>query len=639
MVMRHWLPWWLDAPCAVSQAAGPGKVMMFATTERSALTMWGIPVRLHPSLVLIAGLAVWSTSTQLRPVAGSMAVAVVMAAVATIGMFASILWHELAHARQGRRHDLHVHGVTLFVFGGVTAMDDRIASPGDEFRIAAVGPWVSLQLAAAFGLVTAGLDWMAWAPRVAAVLGLLGWFNLSLGMFNLLPGAPLDGGRVLQAVLWRLLGDRRRAARGSALVGIALGLALWGLSAWLVSGNSDVLWSALWLTAVAAFIFALAVRHWRQWGRQPALPEPGDAAGALPEPAATPAATTQVAGAAAATAAPPVAVATPRRRSGWQWAGLVASVVLVLAGFGVVPMPFVELSPGPLFDVEDHLEVSGPTTEVSGDAVMLTVQTRRPGMAEVLRAWVVEDRRLEPRNDVIPPSVGDRAWFGEQRDTFRASFDMAVAAGLRAAGEEVSMSIRVVVRTVLAGAPADGIVAPGDMIVAADGQPLRSLEQLSQLTFDKDEGDPLDLRIQRDGETLDVTVPIGLLPGGERTGIGVTLGTTMAEVDLPRTVTTDIGGIGGPSAGLVTALTVHDIVSEVDVLAGRVVAATATTDAQGRLGRVGSIREKMLGAIDRGADLVLVHESQVSDALQATRGRVEVVGVTTLDEAIDHLVG
>ena len=584
---------------------------MFATTERSALTMWGIPVRLHPSLVLIAGLAVWSTSTQLRPVAGSMAVAIVMAVIATVAMFASILWHELAHARQGRRHDLHVHGVTLFVFGGVTAMDDRIASPGDEFRIAAVGPWVSLQLAAACGLVTAGLDWMAWAPRVAAVLGLLGWFNFSLAMFNLLPGAPLDGGRVLQAALWRVLGDRRRAARGSAVVGIALGLAIWGLSAWLVSGNSDVLWSALWLTAVAAFIFALAVRHWRQWG-----------------PRQTPTADL-----------PPAPVTTATRRSGWQRAGLVASSVLVLAGFGVVPMPFVELSPGPLFDVEDHIEVSGPTTEVNGDAVMLTVQTRRPGMAEVLRAWVVDDRRLEPRNEVIPPNVGDRAYFGAQRDTFQSAFDMAVAAGLLAAGEDVTMSIRVVVRTVLPGAPADGIVAPGDTIIAADGQELRSLEQLSQLTFGKDEGDPLDLRIERDGAVRDVTVPIGLLPGGERTGIGVTLGTVMADVELPRTVTTDMSAIGGPSAGLVTALTVHDIVSEVDLLAGRIVAATATTDAEGRLGRVGSIREKMLGAVDRGADLVLVHESQVSDALQATRGRVEVVGVTTLDEAIAHLAG
>ena len=582
---------------------------MFATTEQSALAIGGIPVRLHPSLVLIAGLAVWSTSTQLRPVAGSLGRALVLAAITTVGMFASILWHELAHARQGRRHHLHVHGVTLFVFGGVTAMEDSVASPDDEFRIAAIGPWVSLQLAAAFGLVTAGLDWMAWLPQVAAVLGLLGWFNFSLGVFNLLPGAPLDGGRVLQSVLWRVLGDRRRAARGSALVGIALGLGIWGVSAWLVVGNGDAIWSALWLTAVAAFIVALAVRQWRQWGQ------------------VTPAA-----------AAPPTSSAPAKpRRTGWQWAGLVASAVLVLAGFGVVPMPVIELSPGPVIDVEEAIEVSGPTTPVNGDAVMLTVMTRHPGMAEVLRAWVVDERRLEPRSVVIPDDVGDREYFAGQRDTFRSSFEMAVAAGLRAAGEQVAMSIRVVVRNVLDDAPAAGRLQPGDTILAAAGRDLESLEQLSQLTRDSDVGDELDLAIERDGEPLEVTVPIGLLPGGERTGIGVTLGTALAEVDLPREVTTEVTDIGGPSAGLITALTVHDLVSPVDVLGGRVVAASATTDAQGRLGRVGSIPEKMLAAISRGADVVLVHESQVSEALLVGMGRVEVVGVSTLDDAIEHL--
>lgn len=572
------------------------------------MTIGGIPVRLHPSLVLIAGLAVWGTSNQLRAVAGSLPVALALAIVATVGMFASILWHELAHARQGQRHHLHVHGVTLFVFGGVTAMDDTIRSPGDEFRIAVVGPWMSMQLAAVFGLVTAGLDWMGWLAPVAAVLGLLGWFNVSLAVFNLLPGAPLDGGRVLQAALWRMLGDRRRAARLSALVGIMLGVGIWGLSGWLVLRDPEALWSGLWLTAVAAFIVVLAVRQWRVWRTPQIDPNPGSA------------------------------VPPPRyRRTGWEWAGLVGSTVLVLAAFGIVPMPVIELSPGPVLDVTNDIEVSGPTTELDGEALVLTAQIWHPGMAEVIRAALVDERRLVPRPQVIPDGVGDRVYFGQQRDMFATSFDQAAAAALRAAGETVETSVEVVVRTILPNAPADGVVQPDDVILAADGEPLASVEELSQTTAGKEVGDTLDLRVQRDGAEVDVSVPIALLPGGERTGVGITLGTVVTRMELPRAVSTGVSGIGGPSAGLITALVINDLVSEADLLRGRAIAASATVDDEGRLGRVGSIHEKVLGAIANDADLLLVHESQVGEALAAAGGQLPVAGVTTLDDAIARL--
>ena len=578
---------------------------MATSDGRTGLTIGGIPVRLHPSLVLIAALAVWGTSNQLRDVAGSLGGALVLAVVATIGMFASILWHELAHARQGRLHHLHVHGVTLFVFGGVTAMDDQIRSPGDEFRIAVVGPWVSLQVAAACGLVTAGLDWMGWLAPAAAVLGLLGWFNLSLALFNLLPGAPLDGGRVLQAALWRLLGTRRTAARLSALVGISLGVGIWALSGWLVLRNPEALWSGLWLTAVAAFIVVLAVRQWRRWRNPPPVPDD------------------------------PTASSPPRyRRSAWQWARVVGASMLVLAGFVLVPMPVIELSPGPVLDVTEDIRVSGPTTPVNGEGLLLTAQTWHPGMALVLRAALDDERRLVPRAQVIPDGVGDRFYFGQQRDTFATSFDQAAAAALRAAGEDVETSVEVVVRSILAGAPADGVIEPGDVILAADGSPLASVEELSTSTAAKEEGDVLDLQVERAGDVIDLSVTVALLPGGERTGIGVTLGTVITRMELPREVTTDITNIGGPSAGLVTALVINDMVTDRDLLAGRAVAASGTIDDEGLVGRVGSIPEKVLGAIANDADLLLVHESQVGEALAVADGRLAVDGVTTLDEAI-----
>src|SRR5690606_13878835 len=135
--------------------------------------------------------------------------------------------------------------------------------PRDEFTVAAIGPWVSLVLAAGLGLVTAALDWYlpGQAVEVALVTGTLGWVNLGLALFNIVPGAPLDGGRVLRAGLWALTGDRHRAQRLSARAGMALATAIWvGGVVWVVRHPGDVL-MALWMGVVGLFMFTAARRE------------------------------------------------------------------------------------------------------------------------------------------------------------------------------------------------------------------------------------------------------------------------------------------------------------------------------------------------------------------------------------------
>lgn len=224
----------------------------------------GVDVRLDPSWLIIAVLVVWSFAARWGAMPGRPGtVTLAMAAAATLGFFGSVLAHELGHAFEARHRRLTVHGVTLFVFGGVTEMDLHTHRPRDEFAVAAIGPWVSLVLAAGLGLVTAALDWYlpGRAVEVAQVTGTLGWVNLGLALFNIVPGAPLDGGRVLRATLWAITRDRHRAQRLSALAGMVLATSIWvGGVVWVVRRPGDLL-MALWMGVVGLFMFTAARRE------------------------------------------------------------------------------------------------------------------------------------------------------------------------------------------------------------------------------------------------------------------------------------------------------------------------------------------------------------------------------------------
>jgi Zn-dependent protease len=187
----------------------------------------GIAVRLDASLLLFAVLVAWVFGANFLRQHG-LVTAALMAVTATLLFLGSVLVHELAHGLEARYRDIPVHGITLFFFGGMTEMHAGSRSPRDEFAVSAVGPYASLVCGAAFGLIAASAPLLgdALAAPVAGVAGLLAWLNLFLAAFNLVPGAPLDGGRVLRAGLWWLLGDRGTAIHIATRAGQTLAAAL-----------------------------------------------------------------------------------------------------------------------------------------------------------------------------------------------------------------------------------------------------------------------------------------------------------------------------------------------------------------------------------------------------------------------------
>jgi Zn-dependent protease/CBS domain-containing protein len=189
-----------------------------------------VPIFVHWSVVAIFALVAWELADLILPVERphqSPGIYWLVGLAATGLFFLSLLAHELAHSIVAKRNAIAVKRITLWLFGGVSELESEALTPGAELRIAIVGPMVSLILGAVFGVLALSLHGAGGAPGVLlAALGWLAWMNLLLGGFNLIPAAPLDGGRVLQAVVWHRSGDRLRATSIAARSGRVFGYLL-----------------------------------------------------------------------------------------------------------------------------------------------------------------------------------------------------------------------------------------------------------------------------------------------------------------------------------------------------------------------------------------------------------------------------
>lgn len=218
--------------------------------------VFGIPIEINISWVLVFLLLTYLLAEQfddarLRwPVAQRWTVAM----VTVVLFFLSVLAHELSHSVMAVSKGIRVRGITLFIFGGVSRLDREPQRPITEFMVALVGPIISIVLAVLFGGV-----WLLLGrgdSPVEMILLLLAWTNLSLGLFNLVPGYPLDGGHLLRAGIWGITGDHRKATHIAAWMGQAVGAAmvLGGASLAVFSEPVD----GVWLGVVGLFLISMA---------------------------------------------------------------------------------------------------------------------------------------------------------------------------------------------------------------------------------------------------------------------------------------------------------------------------------------------------------------------------------------------
>lgn len=228
--------------------------------------LFGIPVEVNASWLVIFGLVTLTLAANYFPSIAGVEGApgwllTVVAAVTSLLFFASVLAHELCHSLVTRAQGGSVERITLFIFGGVAQINEEPKTPGREFLMAAAGPGMSLVIAAvalaAYAVsVPLGAPWWIWAP-----LQYLSGINFALGLFNLLPGFPLDGGRVLRSILWALTGDLLKATRMAARSGQFIGWLMVATAVFgVLNGRSDLIWFGL----IGWFIASLAGSAYRQ---------------------------------------------------------------------------------------------------------------------------------------------------------------------------------------------------------------------------------------------------------------------------------------------------------------------------------------------------------------------------------------
>ncbi len=227
--------------------------------------IFGFQIKVDVSWVIIAVLVTWSLAVGFFPhfIEGLSPVSYwVLGATGALGLFFSILFHEFWHSWVARNYGVPIRGITLFIFGGVAEMEDDPQSPKSEFWIAIAGPLASLFLSLVFFMFYRAGMFLNWSEAGMIVFMYLALINTILAVFNLIPAFPMDGGRILRAVLWKWKGDQRWATRIAANMGSLFGLVLIGIGILnMLTGNVV---GGLWYFVIGIFIRYVAQNAYRQ---------------------------------------------------------------------------------------------------------------------------------------------------------------------------------------------------------------------------------------------------------------------------------------------------------------------------------------------------------------------------------------
>lgn len=228
-------------------------------------SIFGFEIRIDYSWFIIFFLILWTLGMGVFPAmypGQPIATYLLMGAAGTIFFFLSIIAHELAHSLVARTKGIPVTGITLFVFGGMAHTRMEFEEPGDEFQIAAVGPLSSVLIAGLFYAIAWAGRQLDWSVAIVGVAAYLAVINLALAIFNILPGFPLDGGRLFRALIWWRTGDLRKATRYASNAGKILGYLLMGFG--LLNMFAGNLVGGIWMVLIGWFIRTAAETSYAQ---------------------------------------------------------------------------------------------------------------------------------------------------------------------------------------------------------------------------------------------------------------------------------------------------------------------------------------------------------------------------------------
>jgi Lon-like protease len=348
---------------------------------------------------------------------------------------------------------------------------------------------------------------------------------------------------------------------------------------------------------------------------------------------------------------------TPRQRARSRAIrrGVVAGLVLVVVG-SVIQLPLLILSPGPTYntigevDGKPLITITGTTTyPTKGMLDMLTVSERGGSsggvyLGEAIVGWVAPADSVVPRESIYGPEVTGEEISERNDQLFALSQSDSIAAAMNELGIPTEQAI--VVTLVAGGSPADGIVEAGDRIVSVNGQEVTTPAQVGKEVRKGEVGDTVTLEVLRVEEpgakptpkTLEVVTVANPKPedptAAPQPYMGIVVG---VAYEAPFDIEFADSNVGGPSAGMMFSLGIIDMLTEGQLNGGKHVAGTGTIDPQGNVGPIGGIQQKMVGARDAGAELMLAPQDNCTDVVGNIPGGLTVVPVATLSQARDTI--
>lgn len=325
----------------------------------------------------------------------------------------------------------------------------------------------------------------------------------------------------------------------------------------------------------------------------------------------------------------------------------VASVlVLALAAAGaLLPVPYVALQPGPTVNTLGSLEdepviaVEGRRTYPADGYLNFVTIAYRGGpengidLFTALRGWIDPQVAVVPENAIFPEGQSVEEFVERTSEAMSQSQRSATTAALREL--DIEVSTEVVVRDTQDGYPAHGVLAEGDVITAVDGTELSTRQEAVELVSDRSPGDEVTVTVRRDDETRDLDITT---TAAEEQPDRAVVGAVLRERhSYPFTVRYHVGDVGGPSAGLMFAVGLVDKLSPGNLTGGAFVAGTGTVRADGTVGQIGGVTQKMIGARSSGATVFLTPSADCAVAAETAPDGLRLVRIDTLQGAVEAL--
>ncbi|MBC7268750.1 MAG: PDZ domain-containing protein [Streptomyces sp.] len=345
------------------------------------------------------------------------------------------------------------------------------------------------------------------------------------------------------------------------------------------------------------------------------------------------------------------------RRTATMLASTLMLIALLCAGV-LIPVPYSEMSPGPTVntlaehDGEPVLQIEGrktyPTTgHLNMTTVRVTSADYKMNLVEAVYGWLAHDNKVVPHDTLYPDGKTEEESTQENAEEFSQSQESAKVAALKELG--VSVKSWVIVSTVVKDSPAEGVLHAGDVIKAVDGTAVKEPADVAELVTKHEPGEDVVFTVvpakeqaaaEKENRTATATEDVTITTttsddsGEKRAIVGISAGT---DHTFPFKIDIKLADVGGPSAGLMFALGIYDKLTPGSLTGGSFVAGTGTIDDDGKVGPIGGVEMKTVGARDKGAEYFLTPADNCASAAKDTPEGLTLVKVKTIDDALGAL--